>query len=558
MPESAIDIFNGYVRDVKTGKRKACKWLRLAVKRHLSDLKHAKKRGYVFRPEMLQPIYDFCLLCKHGKGKWAGQSFIPQPWQVFLLGSIFCWVSIKTGMRRFRRVYAELPRKNGKSFIGSVIAIITYVIDGEGGPEVYTAATKRDQSRIVFDSAKGIIKKSPDLRGIITVNKYNITLPHDDAARFEPLSSDADSMDGLNTHCAIIDELHAHKSRDLWDVIESSTGAREQSLIFAITTAGHNHNGICMEIRRHCENVLSEKSAVDDDRLFIFISSIDDGDDWRKPSSWEKANPNYGISVLPDDIADQCKKAQAVPGSENEFRCKRLNQWVSQAERWIPIDKWEACKGLVEIEKLRGQPCYAGLDLGSTMDMSALVLYFHEAKTLLPFFFCPEEAGLNNDKINRMAYDGWARDGFLELTPGNVVDYDWIIKKAVELQGLFDIREIAYDRWNATQTVIKLQDEHGFKMVEFGMGYSSMASPTRELERLILSRELNHGQHPVLWWNANNIAIDTDPAGNMKPSKKKSTQKIDGLVAAIMAIGRSMAAAGADINAIARHGIREL
>jgi phage terminase large subunit-like protein len=460
----------------------------------------------------------------------------------FVVGCLFGWRR-SDGLRRFRSAYCAVPRKNGKSTLSAGIGLYLLVADGEQGAEVYSAATTRDQARIVFDEAKRMVTASPSLRRRIEplINNLHVAAT---ASRFMPLSSDSSTMDGLNVHGAIIDELHAHKTRGVVDVLDTATGARRQPLLFEITTAGYDRHSICYEHHDYSSKVLD--GVLQDVSWFAYVAGADDGDDWTDPEVWRKANPNFGVSVKQDDLARKAEKAIALPGAQNAFRRMHLNEWTEQAERWIDMAAWDACDASVDLEQLRGRPCFGGLDLSTTTDVTALAWVFppHHGDDLwrvLSRYFLPEDNLRKRAERDRVPYDVWARQGCLEATPGNVVDYGAIEQRIRNDSSLFQVREIAYDPWNATHIALRLQDE-GATMVEFRQGFRSMSAPTRELEKLIVSAKLAHGGNPVTRWMAANVAVAQDPAGNLKPAKDKSTERIDGVVAIIMAIGRAMVA----------------
>lgn len=538
-----------WAKDVIAGKVPACKWVKLACKRHRRDLRTAGKRGYRFDKEAAQHALDFFGFLKHSKGEWAGESFELQPWQQFIIWVVYGWLNKSDGMRRFRTVYEEVARKNGKSTKLAGVGNYGLVADGEPGAEVYAAATKKDQAKITFDEADRMVAASPALKKRITRYRNNLHI-QGTASKFEPLGRDSDSLDGLNTSTAIVDEIHAHKTREIWDVLETSTGARRQPLLWAITTAGFNRLGVGYELRTYGTKIL--EGLIEDDTFFVIIFTIDEGDDWQDPRTWEKANPNYGITVKPDDMARKCKKAQEIPTALNNFLCKHLNVWTNAETLWVNLKKWKKCKGEFDLEEMRGRPCFGGLDLASTSDIAAFRLVFppikkgEKVKTWGKYYL-PEDAVKVRSQKNQVPYQEWADLGLFELTPGDQCDYKYIRKDINDLvEDLeLDIREIAYDRWNATQLVIDLMDD-GATMVPFGQGYASMSAPMKELERLVNSGQIQHGDDPVLNWMASNLVAKMDPAGNIKPDKNKSQEKIDGMVALIMALGRMTVNEGDD------------
>jgi len=544
MAKSKQNEFVGtaYARAVVAGEIPAGELARLACERHLRDLKRGRNSGYYFDQRAAERAIDFFAFLKHSKGEWAGRRFELEPWQLFIIGCLFGWKNTADGLRRFRKAYIELPRKNGKSTLGAGIGMYLFVADGEPGAEVYTAATKRDQAKIVHSEATRMVKKSPTLRRRVHVTNQNLSIEKT-SSKYEPLGADGDTMDGLNVHGAIIDEIHAHKTRDVVDVLDTATGSRRQPLIVELTTAGYDRHSICWEEREHTAQVL--RGTINDPSWFGIIYGIDEGDDWRDPKIWAKANPNYGVSVKPQDLERKSRKALEVPAYQNTFRRLHLDQWTRQESRWLDINVWDETAGaLVEFEQLKGRDCFAGLDLASTTDLASLNLIFPPADPVkgvyitVPFFWIPgdniEERGLRD----RVPYREWVDAGLITATEGNVIHYDAIRGKILELQEIVNIRELAFDRWGATQLSQQL-DDAGLTVIPFGQGYASMSPPTKQLLALCLERRLRHGGNPVLRWMADNMVVKTDPAANVKPDKEKSTEKIDGMVAMIMALDRA-------------------
>lgn len=520
----------------------ACKWVRLACERHLRDLDTGHERGLWFDHDAESRVYAFFeQYLRHSKGEFAKKPFVLQEWQAFIVGSVFGWKR-EDGTRRFRTAYDEEPRKNGKSTRLAGIGLYMTTADGESGAEVYSAATKKDQAKIVWGEAKNMVLASPELRARTRVFAANMNVPAL-GAKFEPLGADSDSLDGLNISCAIVDELHAHKSRDLWDVLETATGARRQPLIYAITTAGRNKLSVCWELRDYACKVL--EGIVQDDSFFAIIFTIDDGDDWSDPKVWGKANPGLGVSVKVDDLQRKVEKARHLPAAQNAFKRLHLNVWTEGAGSWLDIEAWDENGQEVDPDDLVGRECFGGLDLSTTTDITAFVKVFppveeDEPWKVLARFWVPAENIAKRAKTDRVPYDVWREQGYIEATPGNVVDYRAVGAGIIADAQAFDLREVAYDRFNSSQLVTELMDE-GLTMVPFGQGFVSMAAPTRELEKLVISGLLAHGGNPVLRWMASNVVVVEDPAGNMKPAKNKSAEKIDGIVALIMAIGRAIA-----------------
>lgn len=533
--EHSIEVAAAYARDVLNGRIITCKLVQLAISRHLDDLENGHNRGLYFDEQAAQDILDWFLFLRHSKGEWAGQQFYLEPWQQFHLSVIFGWKRIVDDKRRFRTVYIEMPRKNGKSTETAGIGLFLLVADQEPGAEIYTAATKRDQAKIIHAESTNMVKSSPALSARVHVVRDNLSVLST-SSKYEPLGADADTCDGLNIHAAIIDELHAHKTRALWDVIETGTGSRSQPLIFTITTSGFNKLGICYEQREYVCKIL--QSIIQDDTYFGIIYTIDEGDDWRMEYTWKKANPNYGISVKPDDIERLCKKAIEMPGAQNNFLCKRLNIWTNAETLWMNMEKWAECNGPVHLEGLRLVPCVGAIDLASTSDICALRFVWEVNGSHFTWgrYYLPEDAVRPRSEKSRVPYDRWADQGLLTLTPGNVTDYNFIERDVMDCMARFQIKGIGFDRWNSSQLVINLTDE-GVPMIAFGQGYTSMSAPMKELERLVLSKQLSHAGDEILTWMASNTVCKEDEAGNIKPDRKRSFEKIDGIVTLIMCIG---------------------
>lgn len=531
-----------YALDVVESKTPASELTRLACERHLRDREDGHQRGLIWRPELAEYAIRFFSFLRHSKGEYAGQPFELEPWQEFIAGSLWGWLK-EDGLRRFRLAYNEVPRKNGKSTLAAGIGLLLFAADGEPGAEVYTAATKRDQARITHSEAMRMVKASPALRKRIKSYKDNLSVDGT-ASKFEPLGADADTLDGLNIHGAIVDELHAHKTRDVWDKIETATGARRQPLVFAITTAGTDRQSVCFQQHEYAERVL--KGTIQDDHYFAFISTIDEGDDWEDPDAWAKANPNLGISASLEDLSRKAKQAKEMPAAQNAFMRLHLNVWTQQVDRWISLYLWDSNNlEPIEEEKLRGRVCYGGLDLSSVSDITAWALLFPdesdpERLDVLVRCWCPEARLSDTTNRYRDQYWAWAQQGFLKVTPGDAVDYAYVKKQIIEDAEKFQVVDINIDRYfQAHQLAMELTDE-GLTIVGFGLGFYSMATPMREFERRLLANKLNHGGNPVLRWMADNVAVKQDPAGNLKPDKAESQGKIDGIVAIVMALDRAM------------------
>lgn len=474
----------------------------------------------------------------HTKGEWAGQPLKLADWQANeIIRPLFGWKRAD-GTRRYRTAYIQIPRKAGKSTLAAGIALYLLLADGEPGAEVYSAAADRDQAAIVFEMAKQMADAAPAIRKRVQPFKRALTVPST-ASTYKVLSSEAYTKHGLSAHGIVVDEVHALPDRELWDVLTTSTGARRQPLTVAITTAGYDRHSLCYELYDYACKV--RDGIIDAPAFLPVIYEAAADDDWKSPATWRKAHPGLGVSVKLEYFEAEAEKAAQLPSYENTFKRLLLNVWTEQDTRWMPMDKWDACGE--PLPDLTGRACWAGLDLSTTTDITALVLAFPIGPRvhLLPFFWVPKEGIHKRARRDRVPYDVWQREGYIEATDGSVIDYEVIRARVNALAEKYQIKEIAIDRWNATQLATQLGGD-GFEMVGFGQGFASMSAPTKELERRILGGELNHGANPVLRWMASNVSVTSDPAGNQKPDKAKSTERIDGIVATLMALGRAMEA----------------
>lgn len=479
----------------------------------------------------------------HTKGSWAGKPFELIDWQEQIVRDLF-GILKPNGYRQFNTAYIEIPKKMGKSELAAAIALLLTCGDGEERAEVYGCAADRQQASIVFEVAADMVRMCPALNKrvkLLASTKRLVYLPTN--SFYQVLSAEAYSKHGFNIHGVVFDELHTQPNRKLFDVMTKGSGdARTQPLYFLITTAGTDTQSICYETHQKAVDIIEGRKY--DPTFYPVIYGAKEEDDWTDPKVWNKANPSLGITVSIDKVRAACESAKQNPAEENSFRQLRLNQWVKQSVRWMPMAKWDACAFPVKPESLEGRVCYGGLDLSSTTDITAFVLVFPpedetDKYTVLPYFWMPEDNIDLRVRRDHVQYDLWEKQGHILTTEGNVVHYGYIEKFIEELGEKYNIREIAFDRWGAVQMVQNLEGL-GFTVVPFGQGFKDMSPPTKELMKLTLEERIAHGGHPVLRWMMDNIYIKTDPAGNIKPDKEKSTEKIDGAVATIMALDRAI------------------
>ena len=502
-----------------------------------------KAKGSTYSREHADFAVNFIQCLKHTKGTWAGKQFELIDWQERIIRDVFGTLK-PNGYRQFTTAYIEIPKKQGKSELAAAVALLLCCGDGEERAEVYGCAADRQQASIVFEVAADMVRMCPSLNKrvkILASQKRLIYLPTN--SFYQVLSADAYSKHGFNVSGVIFDELHTQPNRKLFDVMTKGSGdARTQPLYFLITTAGTDTHSICYETHQKAKDILEGRKI--DPTFYPVIYGAEESEDWSDPKVWKKANPSLGITVSIDKVKDAFNSAKQNPGEENAFRQLRLNQWVKQSIRWMPMDKWDACAYPVSEEELEGRICYGGLDLSSTTDITAFVLVFppldeEDKYQVLSYFWIPEENLELRVRRDHVPYDVWERQGFLLTTEGNVVHYGFIEKFIEQLGERFHIREIAFDRWGAVQMVQNLEGM-GFTVVPFGQGFKDMSPPTKELMKLTLEQRIAHGGQPVLRWMMDNIFIKQDPAGNIKPDKEKSTEKIDGVVATVMALDRAI------------------
>ena len=524
-----MKIAEQYIDDITAGKIIVCEHVANAVNRYLSD----RANGWGFSENYAQHAIDFIEQLEHSTGDYAGKPFKLEGWQAFIVWNLFGFLN-PDGSRRFTRAYVEVPRKNGKSTFSSAVMLYGLIADGESAAQIYSAATKLEQAMMVFGESVRVCQNVGWLRDELSVNNStnNRRIVYGQSI-YRPLEWSPDKQDGLNTHFAVIDEYHAHPNDGLYNVLRNSMGARRQPLLFTITTAGFNRESPCYKHRNYCASVLS--GAIKDDALFSVIYTLDEGDDWTDSKNWAKANPNWGVSVYPRQLEQALTEAKEFVHKEVEFKTKLLNVWTDTALTWINDSTWMECAEAGEVDGI----CYGGLDLASTGDFCAFSLYFPEYSAIRTWYFLPSEAAYRRKDAAGASIRQWIADGQIIATDGNVTDYSYIKAKIIELAQQYDIKDIAFDRFNASQLVIDLQNE-GITMFPFGQGFISMSSPTKELERLVKDSQLKHDGNPVTRWMMGNILLKSDPAGNIKIDKAKSGDKVDGPVSIVMALGTAM------------------
>jgi len=542
-----VAIAGMYGERVERGEIPACEWVRKAVKRQIEDQKRfsGKSSRFYLDPDEAAKVCKFIELLPHTKGQLAGQKIRLEPWQIWILTTVFGWRRTADGGRRFRRVYIEVPRGNGKSSLSSGVALYCLLADKEPGAEVYSFATTRDQAGIVFNDAKRMVQQTASLRSHfgVEVLSHALYVPKTNST-FQAKSADGSTLDGLNTHLAVVDELHAHRTRAVYDVVETSLGKRVNSLMWVITTAGFDTSGICYEVRTMVRNVLN-RSVVDESQFGI-IYGLDEGDDWKSLAALEKANPNWGVSVMPEVVTSLQKKAIAIPSAAGNFMTKHLDVWCSAASGWMNMPAWNKCaREELRREDFEGEPCYIGLDLGSKSDMTAKVLMFpREDRDGRTYFVTFADFYLPSRAIEtspNSQYRGWVEQGLIRVTEGAMTDFNVVEEDIREDLSRYSVQSIAYDPWQATQLISSLEDS-GAPLVECRMTVQQISEPMKTLEALVLDGRIQHDGNPCLTWMMGNVVAKVDAKDNIFPRKERYEQKIDGPVAMIIALS----AAGAE------------
>lgn len=538
-----VDKAKRYITKVLDGKIPTCRWVKFACLRQKQDLERKKSSKFPYhfdRKRANKPCKFIECLC-HVKGPKAGECIHLEDWQCFIITTIFGWVD-DNGYRRFSQAYIEVGRGNGKSTFCSGIGLYMLCADGELGADIYSFATTRDQARIVFDDALAMARGNKDLQryyGLTPLNNSMVIIGTN--SKFLPKSSDADTLDGLNTHLGIIDELHAHKTRKVYDVVNSSTSKRSQSLIFTITTAGYILDGICMERRRTVGHVLD--GSVIDEALFGIIYTIDEDDDWQSEIALKKANPNWCVSVNPKQIMSELISAKLNTSAQKEYLTKHLDVWVNSDHQWLKMEHYRQCiDSSLKESDFFGEYAIYGLDLASKLDISALIrLHWREIDGVIhyyvfPYFYLPADAVHSSDNSQ---YEGWAKDEYIQTTDGPITDLNALQEWIAEDVKQYSVLSVAYDPMQATQMSQNLLGD-GVPMVELAQNLKNMSEPMKQVQALIYTGRLHIADNPVMHWMASNVVCHTDAKENIYPRKEKVQNKIDGMVALIMAINQAI------------------
>lgn len=536
-----MHAIDAYARDVVAGKVLAGKFHRLACARHRRDRDREATRAfpYWFNLERAERFFRFASQLRHYKGEWAGQYIVLERHQLFRLGSLLAWTHVDTGLRRYRVSYNELPRKQGKSLEAAVVALYLSFFDGEAGAEGYCIATKRDQARIVFNDCKKLVQSS-GLKSRISVLMANL---HWDAtaSKLEPLGADKDSTDGLNPQLVIIDEAHAMRDRGMIDVMETATGARRHPVIFWITTAGNDPVSPCGDQHDYCCKVLEE--VITDEQFFGFIAHADVDDDWTAERTWKKANPNYGVSVKPDDLRALVNKAIHMPSAAAAVKQKRLNLWVNADAPWLSLEGWRRGASTWSAADMAGQLCWVGVDLSSKIDLTAVVCVFPPTDSrstwrLLCYALTPADTLIERARRDRAPYDTWVARGWLLTNPGNRIDQDRVAQIVQAAARQFDVQAVGIDPWNAGNLVTDLERE-GLLVIEVPQNKQQLSEAAKLFEADVLDGLVDGGDNELLTWCVSNAVAPPDDQGNIYPSKKKSRPvgrgRIDPVMAALNA-----------------------
>ena len=544
-----------YAEDVRSGKIVACHWVKMAVERYYRDLDNAIEKGWVFSRQAAERAINFCHKLKHVKGsQWAGKHIQLEPWQQFIIWNLFGFLMADTGYRRFREAYVSVAKKNGKTTLAAPLSLYMGIADKEMGAEVYYVAAVRYQARICFDMAKLMVQRS-DLAQMCVTTRDAISYERM-GATFQPLSTEGQNTDGKSSHFVVLDEYHAHPTDEAYDLMQNSLVARAQGMLFVITTAGRRLAYPCHAYEQTMRKVLD--GAIEADRNFAIIYTLDDVSEVHDSANWVKANPCLGTTLEESILREQYKQMINDPRKESNILTKHFNMWVDAPEVWIPDATWSGIKSVVPADSLEGCSCIGALDLAAVNDYCAFSLMFQERGRyqFLWRFYIPEDKYTQRYESHRenASIEAWVRNGYVMVTPGNAVDYDYIIADIANLSEKYDIKVIAYDPWNSSSIVPRLV-EMGAHMEPFTQTIGNFALPTKEFERIVALGIVDHYDNPVARWMLSNVVVKEDVNGNKRPDKSKSADKIDGIVAAIMALGQSLSDKADNTSVYAKRGI---
>lgn len=527
-----------YCREVVSGKILACLHVRQACQRQLDDLEKSKLKScrWTFDKDKAEEVCEFIEHQVHVKGKWAGELIRLEPWQCFIECTVFGWVDKRTRRRRFLEALVLVPRKNGKSVLAAGTGNYMFLADGEAGAEVYSGATSEKQAWEIFRPAKQMIEKTPGFKTFFGVDTFAKSMfQAENASRFEPVIGKPG--DGSSPHCALIDEYHEHASSELFDTMQTGMGARDQSLMFTISTAGTNKAGPCGTYFDQAVKVLG--GQIENDRFFAVLYGIDTDDDWTDLANWRKANPNYGVSVNDEYLIQQLETAKQNPSKQNIIRCKHLNQWLTVDTAWMDLLKLNKCRNpQLVIEAMQGKKCIIGLDLASKIDLAAMVVLFYDDQKYYAFgkFYSPRPTV---DRSENQHYQTWEIEERLTVTPGERIDFEFIKDDLRALCSQFEVEGVAYDPFQATQLSTEMSNE-GLTMVETRATVVNFSEPMKELEAAIYSGGFEYDGCPILTWMFSNVVAHYDKKDNIYPNKARNENKIDGVVALIMALNLAM------------------
>lgn len=542
-----IDSATAYAVEVCEGRAIAGPYVKRACERHLRDLENGAARGLVWNESFARHAISFFRYIKHSKGQWRGQTLELGDWQQFIIGCAFGWLrqnEAQKWVRRFRKFWVELPKKNGKSTLAAGIGLYAFMADQEGGAEVYSAATKKDQARIVFGEAQSMVRTSPDLSRRVKVFMHNMNHP-ESGSRFEPLSSDVRSGDGINPHCAILDEVHRLKDRGLFPILEQGSDAREQAMFWMITTSGDDRAGTPYdEEHLYAKQILDQE--LDDDAYFAFIACPDETLRWDDELAWHQANPNLGVSLDLHAFRTAADGARKSAQALAEFKRFRLNVRSSDTNSVIKAEDWKLNTrgGALDLEALRGRRCFGAVDLSSTTDITCWMKLFppladDDPWILVPRFWVPTDGVDDRASKDRVPYPLWIGAGLMSQTLGNMIDYKAVTEAIEADSDQFEIEQVAFDGWNA-HTLSADLDRMGLKAFKFPQNTGTYGHPTKQFIGMVGGKKFEHYRNPVLRWMASNLRIVRDHNENPMPSKRKSTARIDGISAAIMALGLAL------------------